>query len=280
MADAAGGKSDEEETQVPEQDPLTVESLDYDPVHNTIYAYSKRQALQRRLFGYTGLTFEKWTITITVGLLVGFLAYGVSACQEIIVVSKKHLAQQFIASGGGFWSAFLVFSLFGVALVVIASCLVLYWAPAAAGGGVTLVMAYLNGNDIPNFFKFETLVAKVIGTICTISSGLPLGQEGPMIHIGGAVASTLTWMHCHLFSCENKGFHNDKDRREFISAGTAAGQVGSSFWCPCWWCALLTGGGIKLLVKKGHVAIFGVHVHGDSCDCLATRQGFFICSPK
>lgn len=26
---------------------------------------------------------------------------------------------------------------------------------------VTLVMAYLNGNDIPNFFKFETLVAKV-----------------------------------------------------------------------------------------------------------------------
>lgn len=25
-----------------------------------------------------------------------------------------------------------------------------------------------------------------------------------MIHIGGAVASTLTWMHCHLFSCENK----------------------------------------------------------------------------
>lgn len=53
VADAAGGKSDEEETQVPEQDPLTVESLDYDPVHNTIYAYSKRQALQRRLFGYS-----------------------------------------------------------------------------------------------------------------------------------------------------------------------------------------------------------------------------------
>jgi hypothetical protein len=60
---------------------------------------------------------------------------------------------------------------------------------------VTLVMAYLNGNDIPDFFQLRTLITKCLGTICTISSGLPIGQEGPMVHIGAAIASSLTWMH-------------------------------------------------------------------------------------
>ncbi|KAJ7547275.1 hypothetical protein O6H91_08G078100 [Diphasiastrum complanatum] len=112
-------------------------------------------------------------------------------------------------------------------------------------------MAYLNGTDIPDFFRLRTLVTKIIGSICSISSGLLLGQEGPMVHIGAAIASLLTWMHgtfpnpkkvqssSDSRSCCNNlrpkafpfDFHNDKDRREFITAGTAAG-LAAAFGAP------------------------------------------------
>jgi H+/Cl- antiporter ClcA len=52
-----------------------------------------------------------------------------------------------------------------------------YWANAAAGAGVTLVMAYLNGNHIPNLLRFSTLITKFVGTICSVSAGLPMGPE-------------------------------------------------------------------------------------------------------
>eukprot|EP01018_Ginkgo_biloba_P005281 Gb_12444 [translate_table: standard] len=138
-----------------------------------------------------------------------------------------------------------------------AGCLVLYWAPAAAGGGVgaenpafvvTLVMAYLNGNDIPNLLRFRTLITKANCGHHLYSHFWLAGQEGPMVHIGAAIASTLTWMHGKFpskkkydnsRSCCSKlhprawpfDFHNDKDRREFVSAGTAAG-LAAAFGSP------------------------------------------------
>jgi chloride channel 7 len=61
---------------------------------------------------------------------------------------------------------------------------------------VTLVMAYLNGNHVPNLLRLRTLVAKFVGTICSVASGLPMGPEGPMVHMGACVASVITYAQC------------------------------------------------------------------------------------
>ena len=68
-----------------------------------------------------------------------------------------------------------------------------FWAPAAAGAGVTLVMAYLNGNHIPNLLRFRTMVTKIIGCALGVASGLAIGPEGPMVHIGACIASNITY---------------------------------------------------------------------------------------
>ena len=44
------------------------------------------------------------------------------------------------------------------------------------------------------------LVAKIVGTTLVVGSGLPLGKEGPMVHIGATVASLISnvkvnWTH-------------------------------------------------------------------------------------
>jgi hypothetical protein len=61
---------------------------------------------------------------------------------------------------------------------------------------VTLVMAYLNGNHVPNLLRLRTLLTKFIGTVCSVSAGLPMGPEGPMVHIGACVASVITYAQC------------------------------------------------------------------------------------
>jgi hypothetical protein len=71
-----------------------------------------------------------------------------------------------------------------------------YWAPQSAGAGVILVMAYLNGNHVPNLLRLRTLVTKFVGTVCAVASGLPFGPEGPMVHMGACVASVITYAQC------------------------------------------------------------------------------------
>ncbi|EFJ22729.1 hypothetical protein SELMODRAFT_443196 [Selaginella moellendorffii] len=228
---------------------LGIESLDYDPVFSVVHAKTTTIKQNRRLYGYTGATLAKWSITICIGVLVGMcvdesnaipqlamisglIAYVIESSQEFLVTEKKSFAQKTVE--GSLILSFLGFAGFSVLLILISSCLVLFWAPPAAGGGVTLVMAYLNGNDIPDFFKLSTLITKV-------------GQEAPMVHIGAAIASAMTWMHgslpsdkdastkssrsCWNAKATNFDFYNDKDRREFISAGAAAG-LAAAFGAP------------------------------------------------
>lgn len=73
---------------------------------------------------------------------------------------------------------------------------VTFWAPAAAGGGVTLVMAYLNGTHIPNLLRFRTLLTKALGAALAVPSGLAIGPEAPMVHIGACIASNITYANC------------------------------------------------------------------------------------
>jgi chloride channel 7 len=60
-----------------------------------------------------------------------------------------------------------------------------------SGAGVAEVMAYLNGCHMPKLFNIKTLVVKFVSCACAVGAGLPVGPEGPMIHIGALVCATL-----------------------------------------------------------------------------------------
>ena len=71
-----------------------------------------------------------------------------------------------------------------------------FWAPAAGGAGVSLVIAYLNGCAVPKLLNHRNLIAKWIGTILGVSSNLALGPEAPMVHLGASVAHVYTHFTC------------------------------------------------------------------------------------
>ena len=176
------------------------ESLSYrvDINRVALRAMRKEAAAPRRLYGYSGRTLAKLLTTVATGVIIGLTAVALSQSIENMVslrdrwvraaMSRHFSAEAPITS---------VLPALGLQLAVSltaatgAAALVQLVAPKAAGAGVTLVMAYLNGNDIPDALTFRTYAVKFIGNVAARFAGLALGPEGPMIHLGACVASCL-----------------------------------------------------------------------------------------
>ncbi|GAB2232599.1 hypothetical protein Droror1_Dr00011640 [Drosera rotundifolia] len=130
--------------------------------------------------------------------------------------------------------AFLLFTASNMALILFASSITSLIAPAAAGSGIPEVKAYLNGVDAPAIFSPKTLVVKIVGSISAVSASLLTGKAGPMVHAGASIASLLgqggskkyglTWKWLHYFK-------NDRDRRDLVTCGAAAG-IAAAFRSP------------------------------------------------
>lgn len=93
-------------------------------------------------------------------------------------------------------------------------------------------------------------MAKAVGVVFSVGSGLIVGKEGPMIHsaaiiAGGVPQGKSTTIKC--FVCLNcsfvclfifkdtpllQNFRNDQEKRDFVSSGVAAG-VSAAFGGLC-----------------------------------------------
>ncbi|KAL0725084.1 hypothetical protein Bca4012_039683 [Brassica carinata] len=146
----------------------------------------------------------------------------------LALVGTKPLATILLKTG------LLVFTGANLGLTLVATVLVVVFAPTAAGPGIPEIKAYLNGIDTPNMFGATTMIVKIVGSIGAVAAGLDLGKEGPLVHIGSCIASLLgqggpdnhrikwRWL---------RYFNNDRDRRDLITCGSASG-VCAAFRSP------------------------------------------------
>ena len=107
-------------------------------------------------------------------------------------------------------------------------------APDAIGSGIPQIKSYLNGVNIPRLMRFKTLLGKVFGVICSVSGGLAVGKEGPMIHSGAVVAAGLSQgkaTSVPITTKYNKAYRTDREKRDFVACGAAAG-VAAAFGSP------------------------------------------------
>ena len=56
--------------------------------------------------------------------------------------------------------------------------------------------AIIAGIDIYKYLSVQTCVGKMIGLMAGLIGGLPIGREGPFIHMSACVASKLTKFKC------------------------------------------------------------------------------------
>ncbi len=82
--------------------------------------------------------------------------------------------------------------------------------------------------------QVQTLIVKFLSCAFAVGCGMPVGYEGPMIHLGSLVAAGMSQFKSATFECTLpcfSRFRNSEDRRNFISAGAAAG-IASAFGAP------------------------------------------------
>ena len=62
----------------------------------------------------------------------------------------------------------------------------------AIGSGIPEMKTILRGVVLKEYLSGKTLLAKMVGLTATLGSGMPLGKEGPFVHIASIMATLLS----------------------------------------------------------------------------------------
>lgn len=214
----------------------------------------KRQ--HRRVLGYTGRTATRWALTNITGLLTGLTSIMIVSCTDVIQEWRSNFLDIFL--GNSYWkgvdrptySIFAMYAVTNLTLAMLSALCCIFLAPEAIGSGIPEVTAYLNGVRVKRFSSLRLFLVKIVGTILSVSSGLVIGPEGPLVHIGailGASCTKISTVILQIFPDNslyniNEGlwsfvtqdlshFSTDAERRDLVSIGAAAGFA-AAFGAP------------------------------------------------
>lgn len=134
-----------------------------------------------------------------------------------VFISAKEGAGAYIVS-------YFFYILWAVGFATLAASFVKIFAPYACGSGIPEIKTILSGFIIRGYLGKWTLLIKSVGIMLSVSAGLSLGKEGPMVHIASCIGNILSY----LFPKYGK---NEAKKREILSAAAAAG-VSVAFGSP------------------------------------------------
>uniref|UniRef100_A0A8C0D2Y6 Chloride channel protein n=1 Tax=Balaenoptera musculus TaxID=9771 RepID=A0A8C0D2Y6_BALMU len=261
---------------------LKYESLDYDNSENQLFLEEERRinhtafrTVEIKRWVICAM------IGILTGLVACFIDIVVEKLAGLKYRVVKDNIDKFTARGGLSFSLLLWASL-NVAFVLLGSVIVAFIEPVAAGSGIPQIKCFLNGVKIPHVVRLKTLVIKVSGVILSVVGGLAVGkvmecscpclshsapagpgagvsprsrahlnaavcafQEGPMIHSGSVIAAGVSQGRSTSLKRDFKifeYFRRDTEKRDFVSAGAAAG-VSAAFGAPV--------GGVLFSLEEG-----------------------------
>ncbi|XP_029070490.1 chloride channel protein 2 isoform X2 [Monodon monoceros] len=167
---------------------------------------------------------EDWIFLVLLGLLMALVSwamdYAIAACLQ---------AQQWMSRGlnTNLLLQYLAWVTYPVVLITFSAGFTQILAPQAVGSGIPEMKTILRGVVLKEYLTLKTFVAKVIGLTCALGSGMPLGKEGPFVHIASMCAALLS----KLLSLFGGIYENESRNTEMLAAACAVG-VGCCFAAP------------------------------------------------
>nr|XP_038944166.1 chloride channel protein 2 isoform X3 [Rattus norvegicus] len=146
--------------------------------------------------------------------------YAIAVCLQ---------AQQWMSRGlnTNILLQYLAWVTYPVVLITFSAGFTQILAPQAVGSGIPEMKTILRGVVLKEYLTLKTFVAKVIGLTCALGSGMPLGKEGPFVHIASMCAALLS----KFLSLFGGIYENESRNTEMLAAACAVG-VGCCFAAP------------------------------------------------
>ncbi len=156
------------------------------------------------------------------GLLLMDLRHGY--CSNNVLTRKENCKLEWKPWSSNFYWSWFIFAI-SSGLYALISSLLVSSKPSqhgattvyhASSSGIPEVKTILSGFVIRGFLGFRICILKFFGLLFSSSSGLMLGIQGPLVHIGCSLGN----LSSRLFL---KYSENQSKRREVMSAACAAG---------------------------------------------------------
>lgn len=121
-----------------------------------------------------GQMLEDYSCLALMGIFVGLISWIVDKGIYVLDNTRNWLFSGISSEPAVQYFAWITVS---VAVLMFSAVFVVMVEPKAAGSGIPEMKTILRGVELKGYLTFRMLVAKVVGVIATLGSGMPLGKE-------------------------------------------------------------------------------------------------------
>jgi chloride channel 2 len=165
----------------------------------------------------------EWLYLIVLAVLMAILSYLL----DLLIEQFGAAHQKFYKLVTNGFASYLLWVLFSIVFVLFSVGICQIISVNALGSGIPEMKTILRGIELQNYLQFRTLIAKIAGLATVVGSGLPVGKEGPFVHMSSILAHQMG----KLITRFNKSIYNEGHNYELLAAACALG-VSSNFAAP------------------------------------------------
>ncbi|NXN16499.1 CLCN1 protein, partial [Indicator maculatus] len=187
--------------------------------------YSKCQDCARRIQKYvTKKLGEDWIFLVLLGLVMALVSWGMDYASAKSLQAYKWMYRKVQPSVP---LQYLVWVSYPLALILFAALFCHLISPQAVGSGIPELKTIMRGVVLKEYLTPKAFVAKVVALTAGLGSGMPVGKEGPFVHIASICAAVLSkFMSIFCGVYEQPYYYTD-----VLTVGCAVG-VGCCFGTP------------------------------------------------
>nr|XP_015829471.2 chloride channel protein 1a [Nothobranchius furzeri] len=167
---------------------------------------------------------EDWIFLVLLGITMALVSWTMDYASAKSLQAYKWIHGEL---RGNIPLQYLAWVSYPLMFIIFSSLICHLVAPQAIGSGIPELKTILRGVVLKEYLTLRAFLAKVIGLTAALGSGMPVGKEGPFVHIASICAAVLS----RFMSFFSGAYRNPYCYTDILTVGCAVG-VGCCFGTP------------------------------------------------
>lgn len=167
---------------------------------------------------------EDWIFLVLLGLLMALVSWSMDYVSAKTLQAYKWTYYQVQPN---LPLQYLVWVAFPLTLILFSALFCQLISPQAVGSGIPEMKTILRGVILKEYLTLKAFFAKVVALTAGLGSGIPVGKEGPFVHIASICAAVLS----KFMSVFSGVYETVPEQLDFLVSACAVG-VGGCFAAP------------------------------------------------